>query len=169
MYLIFGVLTTLVGWIVYFTVFWAWKGIFSVSEGDTTNAMYFVGYTVAQVIQWICAVLFAFFTNRKWVFTSADKNVSIIKQLFVFAGGRLATFGLDYVVTYFGAMALTAIFPALVAFEIFGKSINLNDVISKVIAAIIVIIGNYVFGKIFVFKNKKNNSEPGSEEKNKDE
>ena len=63
MYLVFGVLTTVVGWAVYFAVLWAWKGIFSLPVDDTESALYLAGYTAAQVLQWIAAVLFAFFTN----------------------------------------------------------------------------------------------------------
>ena len=91
MYLVFGVLTTIVGWAVYFAVLWAWKGMFSLPVDDTSSGMYIAGYTVAQVIQWVAAVLFAFFTNRKWVFTEADKSVRASIQLVKFASGRVIT------------------------------------------------------------------------------
>ena len=155
MYLIFGVLTTFVGWVVYFAVLWAWKGIFSLPIDDTSSGTYIVGYTVAQVIQWVAAVLFAFFTNRKWVFTKADKSVSISAQLVKFAGGRVVTFFIDYGVTLFAAMGAAAIIPALTNVQILGKEWNLCEIGAKVLAAVIVIICNYVFSKIFVFKSKK--------------
>ena len=155
MYLIFGVLTTFVGWVVYFAVLWAWKGIFSLPIDDTSSGTYIVGYTVAQVIQWVAAVLFAFFTNRKWVFTKADKSVSISDQLVKFAGGRVVTFFIDYGVTLFAAMGAAAIIPALTNVQILGKEWNLCEIGAKVLAAVIVIICNYVFSKIFVFKSKK--------------
>ncbi len=155
MYLIFGVLTTVVGWVVYFTLFWSFKAIFNISPEDTSGALYLTGYTISQVVQWIAAVLFAFFTNRKWVFTDAEKGVPISRQLPTFAGARLLTLGIDYVVTYFGAMALSVWFPAIVAYEIFGVKLNFADLISKLCAAIIVIICNYIFSKLFVFKKAK--------------
>lgn len=155
MYLIFGVLTTLVGWVIYFAVFWSFKAIFDIPPEDTSGALYLTGYTLAQIIQWVGAVLFAFFTNRKWVFTDAEKNVPISRQLPTFAGARLLTLGIDYVVTYFGAMALSGLFPAIVAYEIFGLELNLADIISKLCAAVIVIICNYIFSKLFVFKKAK--------------
>ena len=57
MYLLFGVLTTAVGWIVYFAVLWALKGVMGIPVDDTTSAKYFGAYTAAQVIQWVAAVL----------------------------------------------------------------------------------------------------------------
>lgn len=155
MYLIFGVLTTLVGWAVYFAVLWAWKAIFSLPVEDTSSGMYIVGYTVAQAVQWVAAVLFAFFTNRKWVFTDADKDVSATLQLVKFSGGRVVTFFIDYAVTLFAAMGAAALIPSLAGVELWGREWNFCEIGAKVLAAIIVIICNYVFSKIFVFKKKK--------------
>ena len=72
MYLIFGVLTTLVGWAVYYGILAAGRAVFAIPTDDVSSGKYIAIYTAAQVIQWICAVLFAFFTNKKWVFTTAD-------------------------------------------------------------------------------------------------
>ena len=155
MYLVFGVLTTLVGWAVYFAVLWAWKGIFSLPVDDTSSGMYIAGYTVAQVIQWIAAVLFAFFTNRKWVFTGADRKIRMSVQLLKFSGGRVITFLIDYAVTLFVAMGAAALLPALTSVELIGREWNLCEIGAKVLAAVIVIVCNYVFSKIFVFKSKK--------------
>jgi putative flippase GtrA len=155
MYLVFGVMTTLVGWAVYFAVLWAWKGIFSLPVDDTASATYIAGYTVAQVVQWVAAVLFAFFTNRKWVFTDADKSVSVGVQLVKFSGGRVITFFVDYLVTLFAAMGAAALLPALTRVELLGKEWNLCEIGAKVIAAIIVIVCNYIFSKLFVFTRKK--------------
>ena len=58
-------------------------------------------------------------------------------------------------VTYFGALALTHLFPALVAVAILGRSLNFADIIAKSVAAVIVIIANYVLSKLFVFNKKK--------------
>lgn len=155
LYLIFGVLTTLVGWGVYFAIFWGWKALFSIPPSDVSSTVYLVGYTVAQIIQWIAAVLFAFFTNRKWVFTDADRSVSTGRQLLTFSGGRVLTLGIDYLVTYFGGRMLAAALPSITHASILGAEINLADVIAKVVAAVIVIVCNYVFSKILVFKKVK--------------
>ena len=154
-YLFFGVMTTVVGWVVYFCVLALGKLVFSISVEDTASMIYLTVYTAAQVIQWIAAVLFAFFTNKKWVFTDADKSASALKQLFVFAGGRLLTFGLDYVVTYFGVLGLCVLLPWASKMALLGVELNVNEIVAKLIAAVIVIIGNYFFSKLLVFKKKK--------------
>ena len=156
MYLVFGVLTTFVGWAVYFAIMLGGRAIFSIPNDDTTSGAYLGLYTAAQIIQWVCAVLFAFFTNRKWVFTEADKSKNIFAQLAAFSGGRVATFVLDYVVTFFGGLALSKLIPIFNEFTIFGLTLNLNEIGAKVVAAVLVIIGNYFFSKFLVFKDKKN-------------
>lgn len=154
-YLVFGVLTTLVGWAVYFSVLLVGKGVLGIPAEDTSSAKYLGVYTAAQVIQWIAAVLFAFFTNRKWVFTDADRNRPVYKQLPVFAGGRVLTFVLDYLITYFGALALCALLPALSSVSLLGRAWNLNEIAAKLAAAVVVIIVNYVISKLFVFTKRK--------------
>lgn len=154
-YLFFGVLTTLVGWLVYFAVLWVWKASFSLPTNDNSSVLYVVGYTAAQLIQWIAAVLFAFFTNRRYVFTNADKSENTAIQLAKFSCGRVITFFVDYFVTLFAALGLAAAFPVLTSVALFGKEWNLTEVGAKLAAAIIVIVCNYVFSKIFVFKNEK--------------
>ena len=155
LYLIFGVLTTFVGWAVYFAILFVGKAAFGIPPETTTGGAYLAIYTAAQIIQWVAAVLFAFFTNRKWVFTGADREAKMLPQLTKFAAGRLATFGVDYVVTYFGALGLSKLIVAWNSVEIFGKEFNLNEIGAKVVAAVIVIIANYFFSKLFVFKDKK--------------
>ena len=154
LYLVFGVLTTAVGWVVYFAVLWALKAIMGLPVDDTTSAKYIGAYTAAQVIQWVAAVLFAFFTNRKWVFTEADRSVSVPVQLVKFSAGRVVTFFIDYVVTFFGALGLAVLIPALTDFALLGRAWNLAEIGAKVLAAVIVIVCNYIFSKLFVFQNK---------------
>ena len=155
MYLIFGVMTTFVGWGVYYAVLLGGRAVFEIPAGETTSARYLALYTAAQIIQWVCAVLFAFFTNRAWVFTDADKSASLWKQLLPFAGGRVVTLGLDFVITLGLTLGLGALIPAWTAAELFGKTINLCELGSKLVAAVVVIVCNYIISKLFVFKNKK--------------
>lgn len=174
LYLLFGVLTTFVGWAVYFAVLIPGKAIFSIPVEETGGGKYLALYTAAQVIQWIAAVLFAFFTNRKWVFEDG-KEGKPLRQLPVFAGGRLATLGLDYLITYFGARALSTLFPRLNAVALLGREWNLNEIGAKVVAAVVVIVTNYFFSKFLVFKkNAKtdgaaaNDAPNGEEDKQSD-
>ena len=158
-YLIFGVLTTFVGWFAYFGVLLGGKAMLGLPPEDTTSGSYLIVYTAAQIIQWIAAVLFAFFTNKKWVFTDADNKQSTMRQLAIFSSGRVVTFFVDYGVTFFGAIALSAALPALNSVLIFGKELNINEISAKLVAAIIVVISNYFFSKIFVFKKNKDGSD----------
>lgn len=155
MYLIFGVMTTFVGWGVYYAVLLSGRAIFDIPVEETASVRYFALYTAAQIIQWVCAVLFAFFTNRAWVFTDADRSTSWWKQLVPFAGGRVVTLGLDFVITLGLTLGLGALIPAWTAAELFGKTWNLCEIFSKVVAAVVVIVANYVISKLFVFKKKK--------------
>ena len=155
MYLLFGVLTTLVGWIVYFAIMIGGRILFKIPQDDTASGAYFALYTAAQIIQWVCAVLFAFFTNRKWVFTDSDKNKSALLQLLTFSGGRVVTLVLDYVITLFGGMLLVRLLPALNSVAIGALDLNVNEIFAKVVAAVVVIVGNYFFSKFLVFKGKK--------------
>ena len=154
LYLIFGVLTTAVGWGVYFIVMYAGRAIFSIPTDDVTSGRYLALYLAAQIIQWIAAVLFAFFTNRAFVF-SEGREGSIPRQLVVFAGGRVVSFGLDVIVTYFGALLLSLAVPALGAVIFIGREWNVNEILAKVVAAVIVIILNYFFSKFLVFRKKR--------------
>ena len=157
LYLVFGVLTTFVGWGVYFGVLWIWKGVFSLPVEDTTSSMYILGYTIAQVVQWIAAVLFAFFTNKKWVFTDADKNTSTVKQLGIFAGGRVLTFLIDLFGTILIAIAVAKLIPALTSVTFIGREWNLAEIGAKIFVAVVVLVSNYVISKLLVFKKSKKN------------
>ena len=69
-YVFFGVLTTIVNFITYFL----FEGVFGIN------------YLISNIIAWFVSVLFAYITNRIWVFESKDDN--IIKEILLFYGGR---------------------------------------------------------------------------------
>ena len=126
MYLIFGVLTTVVSLIVYYAL------IFTILNPE--NA---IQLQIANIISWIAGVAFAYVTNRKFVFESKEKNK--LKELSKFVSSRLVTLFLDMFIMFIGVTCLKG-----------------NDKIVKLISQVLVIIGNYVFSKIFVFKKKIN-------------
>lgn len=154
MYLLFGMLTTVVGWGVYYTVMLGGRAILHIPVEEVTGGRYIALYTAAQLIQWVCAVLFAFFTNRKWVFTESDRSVRMGKQLLTFSGGRLLTLGLDYVITFGLTLLLSALLPALTNAILFEREWNLCEIASKLFAAVVVIVVNYVISKLLVFRKK---------------
>lgn len=90
---------------------------------------------IANVFSWIFAVLFAYITNRIWVFQSENHGLSmIIKEMVSFFGGRIVTLIMEEVVLWIGI-------------SLFG----MNAIAIKVIAQVLVVIGNYFISKFFVF------------------
>jgi putative flippase GtrA len=153
MYLIFGVLTTVVGFGTYFLIMAGAEHLLHLPMDNETSVTYVTVYVIAQVIQWIAAVLFAFFTNRKWVFTEADRSKgSFWRQLVLFAGSRVASFLLDLGVTY-GCTLLLALWIVTPP-VILGIALT-PGIIAKLIAAFLVIIANYVLSKLLVFRKAK--------------
>lgn len=124
MYLIFGVLTTIVSLAVYYVL------IFTLLNPE--NA---IQLQIANILSWIAGVAFAYITNRKFVFESTEKNK--FKELSKFVASRFTTLILDMFIMFIGVTCLHG-----------------NDKIVKLISQVLVIIGNYVFSKIFVFKKK---------------
>ncbi|MCD8003892.1 MAG: GtrA family protein [Clostridia bacterium] len=153
LYIVFGVLTTAVGWGVYFAVMAAGRAIFALEAGDASSPAYIAVYTAAMIIQWVCAVLTAFFTNRKYVFTDADRDAGVLRQLAVFSSGRLLTLGLDYVVTLAGTYAMTTLFPSLLSLTVFGVTFNADEAAAKILASVLVLAANYVISKFLVFRS----------------
>ncbi len=151
-YLVFGVLTTVVGWGVYYLILLGGRATLGIPPEEVTGWRYLSLYTAAQLIQWVCAVLFAFFTNRAWVFTDADKTVSPVRQLLTFSAGRLVTLGLDYVITFGLTLLLGVLFPAWTGALLLGREFNLCEIFSKLVAAFVVIVCNYLVSKLLVFQ-----------------
>lgn len=125
-YLIVGVLTTIV----------AWAAKFIANALLFHNTMYPTPFenTVLSTINWATGVIFAYFTNRRFVFKSKEP---MRKEAPKFVLSRVSTWILDIVVM----QVLTAL--------------NIHLVIASVISAVLVTIANYVFSKLFVFQKKK--------------
>ncbi len=125
-YLIFGVLTTIVNlatkYILLFTIF------------DASNP---IQLQSAIIVSWIVSVLFAYFTNRKFVFESTTQNK--FKEFISFIIARISTLLLEMIIMWFFVTLLKL-------------NSNLYVIIFTMIAQVAVVIGNYVFSKLFVFK-----------------
>lgn len=152
-YLVFGVLTTLISMVIKFGLLAIWKLIFNIPYDDTDSQIYLTGAYLAQGISWVIAVLFAFFTNRKWVFTQADKNAPVLPQLAKFVGGRAATGAVEFFATPLITMLVGMALPKTTTVVILMW--NLAEFIATAFVAVVVIIGNYIFSKLLVFRNKK--------------
>ena len=122
LYGIFGVLTTVINIAVY--------GIFYSVLG--------VSNVISNIIAWVISVLFAFITNKLWVFESKSFDFKVfMKELGSFTVCRVATGVLDLGIMFVSVDLLKG--PAMIL---------------KVASNIIVIILNYVMSKLFVFKKK---------------
>ncbi len=154
-YLLVGALTTAVGTGVYYAVLLGGRAILSIPSDEVTGARYLALYTAAQLLQWLAAVLFAFFSNRAWVFTDADKSIPVRRQLPAFFAGRVLTLGLDWVLTFLVTLGLCTLFPAWTSVGALGHDWNLCEIASKLAAAVAVVLCNYFISKIFIFKKEK--------------
>ena len=128
-YLIVGGLTTVVAvgvkWGLYFTVL-------DVNNGFQAQ--------VGVIISWIAAVLFAYVTNRIYVFKSKSKK--ILKEMINFFGARLLTLAMEALLTF-------------IFFTLLGLTSNTWVIIVTVIIQVLVMVFNFIFSKIFVFKKEK--------------
>ena len=125
-YLIVGVMTTIVSW--------AAKFIANALLFDNTMYPTPVENAVLSTINWTTGVIFAFFTNRRFVFKSKEP---MGKEASKFVLSRVSTWVLD-----------------IVAMQVF-TALNINLVVATVIEPVLVTIANYVFSKLFVFNKKE--------------
>ncbi len=122
-YVIFGGLTTLVNFIVYFLC----------------KDLLHIYYITSNVIAWFLSVVFAFFTNKYYVFQKKDfswKNTSM--EFVKFAAGRVVSGAFET-----GFLYITVDF------------FHLGENLMKLIASIVVVIINYAYSKLFVFISKE--------------
>lgn len=124
-YLIFGGLTTILSLLVYYAV------TFSFLNPNKT-----IELQIANILSWVVGFLFAYVTNRKFVFESKSENVG--KEFFKFFLSRISTLLLDMFIMF-----------------VFVTCLKLNDKVFKIISQILVILGNYILSKLLVFKNNK--------------
>lgn len=135
MYIIFGVLTTLVNLIISFVLAGAFK----------------IDGSIASAIGIVTSILFAYFTNRRWVFNTQAKGLKEnFNEFWKFIAGRAVTMIIEQggVMIFYGVLGM-AFVPV------------------KLSLTIIVIILNYIFSKFFAFKNviEKNENEKSIKKK----
>lgn len=122
LYLVFGGLTTLINIVTYWLL---------------TKPLG-IDFMVSNAIAWVVSVLFAFVTNKLFVFESKGLNAALVaKELVLFVGARLFSGALDMGIMY-----------------LFIDILHFNDLLIKVLSNIIVIIVNYVLSKLIIFKKK---------------
>lgn len=98
--------------------------------------------SVSNIISWLCVVVFAFITNKLWVFKSKSFNKKVLLPEFIkFFFTRLAT----------GMLELVAV-PILMNYGLDQSLFGINGMMSKVVVTLAVIILNYIFARLVVFK-----------------
>lgn len=122
-YLIIGGLTTIVSLATFYIV-----RIFFLTNDTQLDIQ------ISNIISWFFAVLFAFITNKKYVFESKKEGKEKLIEMIKFYLSRITTLLIDMATMWL----LTA-------------PLNINDKISKIIVQFIIVVLNYVFSKIFVF------------------
>ena len=129
-YVFFGVLTTLVNWLSYIV-------IVAVLGGGEKESAVVVATAAAQIL----AIVFAYVTNRKYVFMS--KNPKILKEFLSFTASRVITLLTDMIIMW--------ILPPV----LYGWKVPYADWVATFISAVVVTILNYIFSKLMVFRKKK--------------
>ncbi|MBQ2801091.1 MAG: GtrA family protein [Lachnospiraceae bacterium] len=130
MYLIFGVGTTVVNWGIYTVI---------VMLGKEVNL------TIANIIAWVGAVAFAYITNKLWVFESKSWSLEVVwKELGMFLGARI-----------FSGIFEIGLFPVLVWLGMNQAIFGVEGMLAKVIISVLVVVLNYIFSKLLVFKKKE--------------
>ncbi len=123
-YVFWGIMTTIVNYVVYFIC----------------TRLFGAGYIAGNIVAWILAVLFAYATNKKFVFcTPWDSLSRVVRELLSFVSGRVASLVIETVILY-----------------VFIDLLHFNDIVVKLFSNIIVVILNYIFAKVFAFRKKNN-------------
>ena len=133
-YVFWGAMTTAVSFLTYslFTLLFT-------AFLDTTAAV-----TIANVLSWVCAVLFAFISNKLWVFDSKSFEKAVVLPEFLkFLSSRIAT----------GVIEIAGL-PFLMLLGLGGELFGIEGLLAKLIINVIVIILNYVFSKLLIFKKQ---------------
>ena len=141
-YLFWGVMTTVVSWLTY--------ALFALLFGGLTAEVHVFGLSVsaavllANALSWLCAVLFAYVTNKLWVFESKSWEMRVVwPELAKFFSSRAAT----------GVLELVGV-PLLTAVGLNQPILGVEGMLAKVIVTVVVVILNYVLSKLFVFKKQ---------------
>ncbi|MBQ8849649.1 MAG: GtrA family protein [Clostridia bacterium] len=147
-YLFFGVVTTVVSLGAWYLTMKVGVLFLNDGNGEPTTLLDAIGSTV----QWVVGVAVAFITNKKFVFTDAEKGLGVtLRQLLTFTGSRVLTYFMEMGMNIGTIWAFQAL--GYRAFEVLGFCVD-ERIWAKAITAVAVTIANYVISKLFVFRKK---------------
>ena len=122
LYLIFGAGTTAVDFAVSLTLVY----------------LFDVNLYLSKVMAWVCAVAFAYVTNRIFVFQSVNRGAKkVLLEAGEFVAGRLISLGAQELV-------MVALYDGM----------KMSEWSVLILSSVLVIILNYIFGKLLVFRKK---------------
>lgn len=140
-YFFFGITTTLVNFLVFFVM---------KAAGVTATDL---GLTITNALAWVIAVIYAYVTNKIWVFES--KNIEkkfVIKEAMTFFAGRIFSGIFEILLP----TPLTKLFKNGLTISLPGKEIFLDDQwVAKLLVCGLVILMNFIISKLIVFRNEK--------------
>lgn len=135
-YVFFGVLATIVS-----------IGSFKIFDVILGERM----YMLSNVISWVITVTFAYFTNKLWVFESKSwKADVVVKELIGFFGARIFSLGVEELGLW---LMIDKMEIGKIGFDFIGFNIN-GNLIAKVIMQVVIVILNYIFSKLIIFRKK---------------
>ena len=122
-YLIFGFLTFVLNYVLYFLF----------------ESLLGIDYMISTALSWVLTVIFAYWTNRTFVFKSKNTGIfNLLKEFAAFIGARVATEVIELLFMY-----LTV------------DLVGMNSYAAKLIGQMLVIVSNYFLSKLWIFKEKK--------------
>lgn len=155
-YLLFGLVTMAVSFSIFYASLFVATNFFDALRDGKTGTRYIVANGTANVLKWCSGVLVAFYTNRKWVFTDADKSKHVGKQLLLFAEGRVLTLIMAMILQYL----LELLFSVVITRDITLLGVTftaeiIGTTVALIIYSLIEVVANYFFSKKFVFTKKQ--------------
>ena len=150
-YIIVGLLTTIVAYGVRFAVLYPVAAAMSLDLGNNGDYRVAVLRTVAISLGWVAGVIFAYFTNKKWVFRDTLSGKSeVAKQFGKFVASRLGTYFVEWGIGVLVPMLLIACGSKAFHFIIDADA----DMIATLVSIVVVTVLNYILSKLLVFRKK---------------
>ncbi len=157
-YLITGVAATAISWGSYPLLLRLFNLL--LGQNNTVHLVKDININVflASLLSWTCAFCFAFVTNKLWVFESKSwEKKTALKEFFGFLAARAFTGIFEVLfVPLFVSLGIDAFFQSILQkLHIHIGVLFESGMCSKIVASVIVVVLNYVFSKLFVFKKSE--------------
>ena len=130
LYLIFGVLTTLVNFAIW--------GLLTLALGEER-------YLINNAAAWLAAVIFAYFANKLLVFGARSaRGAALLREAAEFFGARIASLVIEEAGLF---LLIELLGMGDISFGIIS-----GQMMAKILLAIVVVATNYLFSKFIIFK-----------------